>query len=277
MSKLVASQHDAEHRLRLLRQPQERRLRPVPPEEHRRRQDLDDASPATCPRAAPCTALPKITSIRTCCSVGTEFGLFVTLDGGKKWHALKSGLPTIAVKRPVHPAEDERPRRRHVRPRHLRPRRLLAAAAADAGALAQKAAVLFPVATPCSTSRRRSTAGAGKAFLGASFYTADNPPFGATFTYYLKDALKTRKQKRKDAEKAAEKAGKPIPYPTPEELRLEAEEEAPGVSTSWSPMRRAMWSAPCSAPRARACTASRGTCAIPVQPCPSRRAAPRRR
>ena len=31
---------------------------------------------------------------------------------------------------PVHPAADERPRHRHVRPRHLRPRRLLAAAAA---------------------------------------------------------------------------------------------------------------------------------------------------
>src|SRR5262249_36847898 len=71
--------------------------------------------------------------------------------------------------------------------------------------------------------------GAGKAFLGASFYTAENPPYGATFTYYLKDALKTRKQIRKDAEKKAEKDGKPIPYATPEELRLEAEAEAPTV------------------------------------------------
>ena len=56
------------------------------------------ASPATCRRAAPCTAWPRITSIRTCCSVGTEFGLFFTLDGGKKWHRIKNGLPTIQVK-----------------------------------------------------------------------------------------------------------------------------------------------------------------------------------
>jgi hypothetical protein len=60
-------------------------------------------------------------------------------------------------------------------------------------------------------------------------YTAPNPPFGAVFTYYLKDGLKTLKQKRADAEKAAEKAGQAIRYPTPEELRAEATEEAPAL------------------------------------------------
>src|SRR5262249_27445438 len=29
---------------------------------------------------------------------GTEFGLYFSVDGGKKWHRLKGGLPTIAVK-----------------------------------------------------------------------------------------------------------------------------------------------------------------------------------
>src|SRR5262249_15616689 len=29
---------------------------------------------------------------------GTEFGLFVSVDGGKKWLRLKNGLPTIAVR-----------------------------------------------------------------------------------------------------------------------------------------------------------------------------------
>jgi hypothetical protein len=69
----------------------------------------------------------------------------------------------------------------------------------------------------------------GKASLGASFYTADNPPYGAAISYHLKDALKSRKQKRKDAEEEAEKEGTPLKYPTPEELRTEAEEEAPTV------------------------------------------------
>ena len=58
---------------------------------------------------------------------------------------------------------------------------------------------------------------------------ADNPPYGAVFTYQLKDGLKTLKQKRVDAEKAAEKAGQPIRYPTADELRAEADEEAPAI------------------------------------------------
>src|SRR5207247_3279071 len=69
----------------------------------------------------------------------------------------------------------------------------------------------------------------GKAFLGEAFYTADNPPFGATFTYYLKEAIKTRKEKRQDAEKAAAKKGASAPYPAAEQLRAEAEEEPPTI------------------------------------------------
>jgi hypothetical protein len=40
---------------------------------------------------------------------------------------------------------------------------------------------------------------------GAAFYTTDNPPFGAVFTYHLKETIKTEKQKRRDLEKAAAK------------------------------------------------------------------------
>ncbi len=32
----------------------------------------------------------------------------------------------------------------------------------------------------------------GKGFLGESFYAAPNPPFGAVFTYYLKDGAAER-------------------------------------------------------------------------------------
>jgi hypothetical protein len=69
----------------------------------------------------------------------------------------------------------------------------------------------------------------GKGFQGELFYSAENPPYGAVFTYHLKEGLKTLKQKRVEAEKAAEKAGRPIKYPTPEELRAEAAEEAPAI------------------------------------------------
>jgi photosystem II stability/assembly factor-like uncharacterized protein len=159
---------------------------------------------------------------------GTEFGLYVTLDGGKKWHRVKNGLPTIQVKdlcvqrkvndlvigtfgRGIYVIDDYSPLRQMKRDRitsdaHLFP--------------ARDAQLYVPSA---------QYGGGGRSFLGASFYAADNPAFGAAFTYYLKEPLKTRKQKRKDAEKAAERAGKPVPYPTPDELRAEAEEEPPAV------------------------------------------------
>ena len=67
----------------------------------------------------------------------------------------------------------------------------------------------------------------GKGFQGESFFTAENPPYGAQFTYYLKDEIKTRKQQRRDAEKEAEKKKAALPYPAQMKLRTEDEEEAP--------------------------------------------------
>jgi photosystem II stability/assembly factor-like uncharacterized protein len=159
---------------------------------------------------------------------GTEFGLFVSLDGGKKWTRFKGGLPTIQVKdlavqrkandlvigtfgRGIYIVDDYSPLR------GLTPANL------------EKPAALFPVRDAVLYIPTAQYGEPGKAFLGASFYTADNPAYGATFTYHLKDGLKTRRQKRKDAEKEADKAGKPVPYPTPEELSAEAAEEAPGL------------------------------------------------
>ena len=156
---------------------------------------------------------------------GTEFGLFFTLDGGKKWSRIKNGLPTIQVKdlciqrkvndlvvgtfgRGIYVIDDYSPLR------FLK---------------SESKATLFPVRDAVLFVPSSQFGGAGKAFLGASFYTAENTPYGAALTYTMKEGLKTKKQKRKDAERDAAKAGKPIPYPTAEELRTEAEEEAPSA------------------------------------------------
>ena len=68
-----------------------------------------------------------------------------------------------------------------------------------------------------------------KAFLGETFFTAPNPPFGAVFTYYLKDEVKTKRKARLDAEKEADKKGAAIAYPDAAALRAEAREEDPAV------------------------------------------------
>ena len=48
---------------------------------------------------------------------------------------------------------------------------------------------------------------------GADFYIADNPDFGAVFTYHLSKDYKTKKQLRKKQEKEANKKGANIPFP----------------------------------------------------------------
>ncbi len=155
---------------------------------------------------------------------GTEFGLFFTVDGGKKWVRLKGGLPTIAVKdlaiqkqendlavgtfgRGIYILDDYTP---------------LRGLTTDA---LKKEWLLFPPRDALQYVQTRQYGGSGKAFLGAAFYTADNPPFGATFTYHLRDSIKTKKQQRRDAERKGEKG----PYPSKDDIRAEAEEEAPVI------------------------------------------------
>jgi hypothetical protein len=67
----------------------------------------------------------------------------------------------------------------------------------------------------------------GKGFMGESFYSADNPPVGAVFTYYLKDEIKTLKKQRQDKEKELSDKGQQAPYPTMDELRKEDDEQKP--------------------------------------------------
>jgi hypothetical protein len=62
---------------------------------------------------------------------------------------------------------------------------------------------------------------------GERFYTSDNPGRGATFRYYLKDALRTRQQERQRADRAAARRGENVFYPSWDSLRAEDLEEAP--------------------------------------------------
>ncbi|MDE3128774.1 MAG: glycosyl hydrolase, partial [Gemmatimonadota bacterium] len=63
--------------------------------------------------------------------------------------------------------------------------------------------------------------------LGSDFYSAPNPPFGATFTYYLKDAIKTKKEVRQAADQAAAKKHDDVFYPPWDSLKAENDERPP--------------------------------------------------
>jgi len=173
---------------------------------------------------------------------GTEFGAFFTVDGGAHWVQLKGGLPTIAVRDMVIQAREGD---------------LVIATFGrgfyvldDISALRQtkaesleQAATLFSAKDALLYIERHPLGGPKKAFQGDAFYTADNPPYGAVFTAYLKEKLKTKKEKRKEAEKEAVKKNQTLPYPTRDELRAEVEESKPEVyfvvyDESGAPVRR---------------------------------------
>lgn len=163
--------------------------------------------------------------------VGTEFGLFYTNDGGQKWNQLRSGLPTIAIRdltiqkrendlivgtfgRGVYILDDYTPLR-SITPELL-----------------AKDAHIFPIKDALMFIQTQPYGGRGKAFQGETLYAGDNPPYGATFTVYVKEALRGKRQIRREEErKLREKdpEGKTYKYPSREELAAEDEEEAPSL------------------------------------------------
>ncbi len=159
---------------------------------------------------------------------GTEFGLYFSVNGGQKWTQLKGGLPTIAVRDlAIQKRENDLVIGTFGRGIYIldnyAPLRTINAE------IFKQEAVLFPVKDALMYIQSQPLGGRGKAFQGESFYTADNPPFGATFTYYLKDSLKTRKARRQESEKTVNSQNGVLTLPSGDDLRAEEEEEAPAI------------------------------------------------
>jgi photosystem II stability/assembly factor-like uncharacterized protein len=157
--------------------------------------------------------------------VGTEFSFFFTVDSGGKWIQMRGGLPTIAVRDiAIHKGENDLVLATFGRGIYVMdnyaPLRQITRATID------QASALFPVKDALMYVRSNTPIAGSQ---GATFYTAQNPPYGAVFTYYLKQAPRTLRQQRQEAERDAERRRQPFKYPTIEELRRESEEEPPAL------------------------------------------------
>jgi photosystem II stability/assembly factor-like uncharacterized protein len=157
--------------------------------------------------------------------IGTEFGLYVTLDEGAHWHQLKGGLPTIQVRELDIQREWED----------------LAVATFGRGfyilddysslremseeRLANEASIMFPTREALRYIEQSDRV----IERGNGFWTASNPPYGAVFTYWLRDGIQTKRELRNEAEKKARKAKTETPLPSMTELREEDLEIEPGV------------------------------------------------
>ena len=158
--------------------------------------------------------------------IGTEFGIYFSVDGGSNWVQLKAGIPTISVRDiTIQQRENDLVLATFGRGFYIlddySPLRDLSEE------LVKKEAHLFPVKDALMFVQEQPLGNRGKGNQGESYFTAPNPPVGAVFTYYLKDAYKTRKQKRQADEKKAKDAGTDIRFPEWDELRAQDLEKDP--------------------------------------------------
>ncbi|MEO0581265.1 MAG: glycosyl hydrolase [Bacteroidota bacterium] len=160
--------------------------------------------------------------------VGTEFGVYFSVNGGEEWIQLKSGLPTVAVrdmaiqKRETDLVLATFGRGFYVLDNYAPLRQL------SEEMLAQDAAI-FDIKDARMFVQSRPLGRSGNGFQGASYFATRNPKVGAVFTYYVKESIKTAKQVRQAAEKKLAKDGKTIPYPSFEQMRKEDNEEKPYI------------------------------------------------
>jgi photosystem II stability/assembly factor-like uncharacterized protein len=170
--------------------------------------------------------------------LGTEFGVFFTVDGGDLWTKLSGGVPNIAFRdlaiqqrendlvgatfgRSIYILDDYSPLRQ-----------------VDSELLAG-GSVLFPVRRTHWYVPRRPQSCAEPGCVGSqgdAHYVAANPPYGAVFTYYLAEARQSLKDRRTDAEKPLIAENADVVFPAWDDLDAEALEDAPAIVFTVSDM-----------------------------------------
>ena len=138
--------------------------------------------------------------------LATEFGVYTSLDGGVNWQKLP-GTPNMGFRDLVIQKRENDlvaasfGRGFYVLDDYSALREMTPARLKEEG-------TLF---TPRTAKWYIPRSNLGN--TGADFYIAENPEFGAVFTYHLANEFSTQKQDRKKKEKEANKKGVNIPFP----------------------------------------------------------------
>ncbi|MEO0473973.1 MAG: glycosyl hydrolase, partial [Bacteroidota bacterium] len=161
--------------------------------------------------------------------VATEFGIYFTIDAGKQWTKLQGGVPTISFRdlaiqrrendlvgasfgRSFYILDDYSPLRE-----------------ISADQMKEEATLFAGIRKAWWYIPRPGVGFNGKGNQGAAYYTAKNPDFGASFTYYLKDGLSTKAGDRKKADQKLAKDNQDIPFPGWDALEAERTQSKPKI------------------------------------------------
>ena len=156
--------------------------------------------------------------------IGTEYGMYFSLNDGDQWIKFKSGIPTIAIRDiEIQKTEDDLVAASFGRGFYILDDysllRQISSSTID------KKAEFFEVKDALSYIVDNPDGYA----IGADFFSSPNPEFGASFNYYLKEGAQTQVDKRRTEESALSKAGQPIPYPDWTNFTKEQWEDKPVV------------------------------------------------
>jgi photosystem II stability/assembly factor-like uncharacterized protein len=158
----------------------------------------------------------------------TEFGVFVSFNGGDSWAKFSAGMPTISIRDlQIQRREDDLVaasfgRGFFVLDDYSALREL-------AGDTLEQEAVLFPTRDADWYFERGVLGATRKGSQGDQLYVAGNPPFGAVLTYHLAEGFMTAEKQRQEQEKAALKDNKAVEFPGWDSVIDEQRETAPAL------------------------------------------------
>ncbi|PIB39485.1 WD40/YVTN/BNR-like repeat-containing protein [Maribacter sp. 4G9] len=156
--------------------------------------------------------------------IGTEYGIYFSPNKGVNWIPLKSGLPTIPFRDiELHPKDNDLVGASFGRGFFVlddySPLRGIGARLSD------RSNQLFPVRDAWWYVPNVPMQAKGMPTLGSTSFATDNPPFGATFSYWIKDMPKTDKTVRTEKEKELRLKNMSVPFPGWEVLEEERGQE----------------------------------------------------
>ncbi len=159
--------------------------------------------------------------------VGTMTGVFVSNSPEVRWVKLKAGIPASVLVMDLNIQMDEDDlvvstfgRGVYILDDYSPLRRLTTATL-------EEPAALFPVSDALMFVEADPMGFPGVGFLGASFFSAENPEVGAAITYYIKEDYKSLKKLRNEAEKKLQEEGEDVELPGYDARKQEATEEEP--------------------------------------------------
>ncbi|MEO1595565.1 MAG: glycosyl hydrolase [Pseudomonadota bacterium] len=163
--------------------------------------------------------------------VGSEFGVFFTVDGGGTWTKLKGGAPNIAFRDlAIQTRENDLVGATFGRSFYvLDDYSALRDVTADA---LENGSVLFPVRpAPWYVPKRGlgCSSNGCQSSMGDNYWVGKNPEFGALLTYYLAEDIQTAKEARREEEKELEKENEDVSFPSFESLIDEQREDKPAI------------------------------------------------